>query len=109
MEILSWVLLALFAAICIAYVVIKIISFTKLTKEEKKQKVLDLLYSLVVIAETEIKGQGKGAEKLAYVEQLFEAKAPLLYKYLVKYSGYEDLDTLIEEALAAVKASFEKG
>lgn len=109
MEIFGWIMLALFAIIVIAGAVIKfVVPFKKLTKEERKQKLLDLLYSFVVIAENDIKGNGMGAVKLKYVEDLFYQNAPFVYKLFLKFSDAEDLKELVEEALATVKDNFEK-
>lgn len=109
MEAFSWIMLALFAIIVIAGFIIKfIVPFKKLTKEERKQKLLDLLYSLVVIAEHDIKGSGMGAAKLGYVEDLFYKNAPFIYKLFLKFSDAKDLKELVEEALTTVKDNFKK-
>ena len=102
----EWIILAIFVAALVVAGVMYIIHFIKLSPEQKKQKLLELLYSLVVMAEQDIQGQGKGAEKLHYVEELFQQKAPLIYHYLLKTCGSVDLDDLIEKALEVVKTNF---
>lgn len=85
----------------------KIIKIKKMPLEEKKDLLISYLSGLVVKAEDVI-GSGRGSDKLKQVELMFEGKAPLAYKIILKMVGANSLKELIEESLQRVKKNFEK-
>lgn len=107
MDILGWIVFGILALGVLAYLIKNIISFTKLSEEDRKQLIIEFLRGLVVEAELLYTEHGMGKEKLTYVENMFSAKAPMAYKIFLKLIG-GDLDALIEKALADIKTGFEK-
>lgn len=91
----------------LSYLVPQIIKFCKTSKDDKRKLLLTYLAGLVTMAEDKI-GAGHGAEKLADVENYFNAHAGLFYKIILRVFGKENLKGLIEEALQLVKKNFEK-
>ena len=91
----------------LSYIVPKIIKFCKMSKDDKRKLLLTYLAGLVTMAEDKI-GAGRGAEKMAEVENYFKTHAGLCYKMILKAFGKENLKGLIEEALQMVKKNFEK-
>lgn len=68
-DIIGWILLGLIALVGILFIFFRYIKpLVKMSKEERQATIVKFLYGLVVIAENDIKGSGKGAQKLAYVE-----------------------------------------
>ena len=91
----------------VGFVVGKIVKIVKLPKEEQKKILMPYLIGLVTMAEEKI-GAGCGAEKLAEVENYFNKNAGVVYKFVLKVFGKENLKGLIEEALALIKKNFGK-
>ena len=104
-DVIMWIIIGLVAAGLLAFLVYLIVRICKMKPEERRVLVLNFLKGAVVAAEEYI-GSGRGDEKLQYVEDYFNKKAPWFLKILFVISGEKDLKALIEEALAAVKGSF---
>ena len=106
-DIVMWVIIGVVVAIILALLVFFIVKICKMKPEERKELILNFLKGAVVAAEEYI-GSGHGDEKLAYVEEYFNKKAPWFLKVLFAISGQNDLKSLIEEALESVEGSFGK-
>lgn len=91
----------------LSYLVMQIIKFCKMSKDDKRKLLLTYLAGIVTMVEDEI-GAGHGAEKLAEAENYFKTHAGLFYKIILRVFGKENLKDLIEEALRLVKKNFEK-
>ena len=106
-DIIMWTIIGVVCAAILAFVIYLIVRICKMKPEERKELLLNFLKGAVVAAEEYI-GSGHGDEKLQYVEEYFNKKAPWFLKILFAISGQNDLKGLIEEALDAVEGSFGK-
>lgn len=106
-NIIVYVVLGVICVAALIFLIVNVIKFSKMSKEEKKELLITYLKGLVAYAEKQL-GSGKGAEKLKLVEDAFNKKAPFIYKLLLKAVGAKDLKDLIETALAEVKRDFVK-
>ena len=106
-NVISYICVGVVVVGAFAYFLPKIIKFCKMSNDDKRKLLLTYLAGLVTMAEEKI-GSGRGAEKLAEVEEYFEKNAGILYKIILRALGKENLKDLIEEALSLVKKNFEK-
>lgn len=104
-DIVMWIVIGVVGAVILAFVIYYIVKLCKMTPEERKKTLVTWLKGAVALAEEEI-GSGHGEEKLAEVEKYFKKNAPWFLKILFLFSGAENLQELIEEALTGVKNSF---
>lgn len=107
-QIALYVVIGLIALAVLVFVVIWIAKFCKMSKEEKIKLVKTYLKGLVALAEQEIVGTKRGQERLKMVEELFQKKAPMVYKITLLLLGKDNLIQLIEDALKEIKVAFEK-
>lgn len=107
MAVYEWIILAAIILLEVAIFVKNFVSFTRLSKEERKKKMIEYLQGIIVSAELML-GDGAGPAKLAYVEQEFKKKAPIVYRMVILFTGSENLRELIEQGLSEIKAGFEK-
>ena len=93
------------ALVLIAGIVIAIKKFFALSKEERKDRIINWLTGAVVTAQRLIDKDiiGANEEKFNQVVNEFKTKAPLLYKIFIKFTNGLELGDLIEEALKNVK------
>ena len=106
-DVIMWIIIGVVCAAILAFVIYLIVRICKMSAEDRKALILNFLKGAVVAAEEYI-GSGHGDEKLQYVEDYFNKKAPWFLKILFFISGQDNLKDLIEEALAAVEGSFGK-
>ena len=106
-DIIMWIIIGVVGAAILAFLIYLIVRICKMKPEERKELLLNFLKGAVVAAEQYI-GSGHGEEKLQYVEDYFNKKAPWFLKILFLISGQDNLKDLIEEALDAVEGSFGK-
>lgn len=106
-DIIMWIIFAAIWIAVLAVVIYYIIKICKMGADERKELLLTWLKGAVAAAEQEI-GAGHGAEKLREVEEYFNAHAGWFLKILLRLSGKDTLDDLIEQALKEIKNSFEK-
>lgn len=106
-DIIMWVIIGVVAVAVLAFVIYWVVKLTRMTPEERKETLLNWLKGAVVAAEEYI-GSGHGEEKLKYVEDYFNKKAPWFLKILLAIMGKDSLQDLIEEALNAIESSFGK-
>lgn len=92
----------------LAALVCWLVSFCRKTPEERKETVVQFLIGLVTVAENAFTEGGKGAEKLAMVEESFNRVAPWFMKIMLKLSGAANLQELIEVALERAKTTWMK-
>lgn len=102
------IVIGLMVLAALAFVIIWIVKFCKMSKEEKVTLVKTYLKGLVALAEQEIVGTKRGQERLKMVEESFQKKAPLVYKITLLLLGKDNLIQLIEDALKEIKIAFEK-
>ena len=105
-KIILYVIIGVMAVYLLTFVIIQIVKFCKMSKEEKVKAFKTYLKGLVSLAEQEIVGSKMGAEKLAMVEEYFNKKAPIMYKIILMSLGKDNLRELIESALKELKESF---
>ena len=103
MDWLTWVVIGIVAVVLIAMVIFFIIKFCKMSAEEKKEVIVELLVGLVTIAEQKYVGEGMGKDKVAWVEERFKETAPWLLKIFLAVTKSISLTELIEKALAKAK------
>jgi F0F1-type ATP synthase assembly protein I len=101
--ILTWVVIAIVALAVVALLVWFCIKFFKMTPADRKELIVQFLVGLVTLAENTIVGSGKGQEKLAWVEQQFNATAPWFLKIVLLLTKTANLQELIELALEKAK------
>ena len=106
-QIIIYIIFGVLAAILIGALIVKIIKFVKMSKEEKIKLIKTYLKGIIALAEQEIVGTKRGAERLQMVEGYFNEKAPYIYKAILLILGKDNLRELIEEALKEVKNSFQ--
>ena len=107
MAVYEWIILAAIILLEVAIFIKNFVSFARLSKEERKKKMIEYLQGIIVSAELML-GDGAGPAKLAYVEQEFKKKAPIVYRMVILFTGSENLRELIEQGLNEIKAGFEK-
>ena len=104
-DVIMWIIIGVVGAALLAFIIYMIVKLVRMSPEERKETLLNWLKGAVVAAEEYI-GSGHGDEKLKYVEDYFNKKAPWFLKILLTIMGKDNLKELIEEALQAVKNSF---
>ena len=102
---LIWVIIGICAAIVCTIVVLFIIKFCKMSAEERQNLIVEFLIGLVTVAENAYNGQGMGKEKVAYVEERFNATAPWFLKIVLMLTKTQSLEDLIGIALAKAKST----
>lgn len=105
-KLLLYIVIGVVIVIFLIFAIIKIVQFCKLSKDEKKKVIITYLKGIVALAEQEITGTKKGEERLKMVEDYFNKHAPVIYKFILKIFGKDNLKSLIEEALDGLKQSF---
>lgn len=102
---LIWVIIGLCAAIVCAVVVFFIIKLCKMPAEERQNLIVEFLIGLVTVAENAYNGEGLGKDKIAWVEQRFNATAPWFLKIVLMFTKSKSLADLIGEALKQAKGT----
>ena len=102
-EILVWVVIGLAAAVVLGLVIWFLVKFFKMTPADRKELIVQFLIGLVTLAENTIVGSSKGQEKLAWVEQQFNATAPWFLKIVLLLTKTANLQELGELALEKAK------
>ncbi len=107
-DIIAWIIIGIIGAGILTFIIYNIIKFIKMKPEQKKEILKTYLKGLVVLAEQEIVGTKRGAERLKMVEDWFNKKAPMIYKIILLLVGKNNLKEFIEEALKEIKDAFDK-
>lgn len=105
-KMIMWIVIAVVAVILIVLAVLFIVKIAKMKPEERKELLKTYLKGAIALAEQQIVGEKKGAEKLAAVEEYFKKNAPFLLKVVLMLTGKKNLQALIEEGLSEIKESF---
>ena len=103
MDWIDWVIIGLVIAIVVAIAVIFVIKLCKMPQEERQKLIIEFLIGLVTIAENAYNGKGLGKDKIAWVEQRFNATAPWFLKIVLMFTKSKSLEDLIGEALKKAK------
>ena len=101
--ILVWVVIGLALVAAVVFAVVVIIKVAKLPKDERKTLIVQFLLGLVTYAESYFTGSGRGVEKLAWVEEQFNKRAPWFLKIVLMLLGKSTFAQLVDEALELAK------
>lgn len=101
-----YIIIGILVLVLIIFITIKIIKFVKMTPEEKRNFIKPYVSGIVVLAEQTVLGSKRGQEKLQMVEDYFNKKAPIAYKFILFLIGKDNFKQIIEEALEDIKNSF---
>ena len=102
-EWIIWTVIGIAVAIVLALAVYFVIKFFKMKPEDRKELIIQFLIGLVTAAEEAFTGNGKGKEKLAWVEAQFNATAPWFLRIILALTKTADFTELVEKALAKAK------
>lgn len=103
-EWIIWTVIGIVAAIVLALAVYFVFRFFKMDAEDRKELIVQFLIGLVTTAEALYTESGKGKEKVAWVEEQFNATAPWFLKLVLMFTKTADLNELVEKALEKAKA-----
>ena len=106
MEIAFWCIIIAVSVFLLAFVVKKAYDIYSMSKEERMEEIMTYLKGIIALVEQEYIGSGRGKEKLAAVKELFDQRAPMFLKLMLKSIGVDDIEELIEKALSELKQSF---
>ena len=104
-EVIIWIVIGLVCVAAIAALVLFIIKFTKMKPEEREEIIVQILVGLVTVAENYFEGEGRGAEKIAWVEEQFNKTAPWFVKIVLKLTKTADFNELVKKALEKAKTT----
>ena len=99
-----WTVVGIVAAIVLAILVCFVIKFFKMQPEDRKELIIQFLIGLVTTAEALYTESDKGKEKVAWVEEQFNATAPWFLKLVLMFTKTANLNELTEKALEKAKA-----
>ena len=101
-----YIVIGVVALVLLTLLIIKIIKFVKMSPEQKREFLKTYVKGIVVLAEQTVTGDKKGQEKLQMVEDYFNKKAPMAYKFVLFLIGKDNFKQIVEEALEDIKNSF---
>ena len=105
MEIVVWIIIGLVALIAIAALVMLIIRIAKMKPEEREELIIQILIGLVTAAENYFVGEGRGQEKIAWVQEQFNKTAPWFVKIVLMVTKTADFNELVKKALEQAKTT----
>ena len=105
MNVVVWVIIGLVALIAVACIVMFIIKISKMKPEEREDLIIQVLIGLVTAAENYFVGEGRGDEKIAWVQEEFEKRAPWFVKLVLAVTKTADFNELVDKALTAAKST----
>jgi phosphoglycerol transferase MdoB-like AlkP superfamily enzyme len=105
MEIVVWIIIGLVALVTIAALVMLIIRIAKMKPEEREELIVQVLIGLVTAAENYFVGEGRGQEKIAWVQEQFNKTAPWFVKIVLMVTKTADFNELVKKALEQAKAT----
>lgn len=105
MEVVIWIIIGLVGLIAIAALIWFIIKVIKMKPEEREQLIIQILIGLVTAAENYFVGEGRGAEKIAWVQEQFNKTAPWFVKIILMITKTADFNELIKKALTEAKTT----
>ena len=104
-NIVVWVVIGLAAVAALVALIIIIIKIAKMQPDERKRIIVQFLVGLVTYAESYFTGSGRGVEKLQWVEDQFNSRAPWFLKVVLMIVGKNTFEELVEEALKIAKTT----
>lgn len=105
MEIVVWIIIGLVALVAIAALVMLIIRIVKMKPEEREELIVQILIGLVTAAENYFVGEGRGQEKIAWVQEQFNKTAPWFVKIVLMVTKTADFNELVKKALEKAKTT----
>lgn len=105
MEIVVWIIIGLVALVAIAALVMLIIRIAKMKPEEREELIIQILIGLVTAAENYFVGEGRGQEKITWVQEQFNKTAPWFVKIVLMVTKTADFNELVKKALEQAKAT----
>ena len=105
MEIVIWIVIGLAALVAIAALVMLIIRIAKMKPEEREELIVQILIGLVTAAENYFVGEGRGQEKIAWVQEQFNKTAPWFVKIVLMVTKTADFNELVKKALKQAKTT----
>lgn len=104
-EIIIWIIIGLVGLIAIAALTWFIIKVAKMKPEEREELIVQILIGLVTAAENYFVGEGRGQEKIAWVQEQFNKTAPWFVKIVLMVTKTADFNELVKKALEQAKAT----
>lgn len=104
-EFVIWIIIGLVGLVVITALVLFIIKLTKMTPAEREEIIVQILIGLVTAAENYFVGEGRGQEKIAWVEAEFNKTAPWFVKIILKITKTADFNELVQKALEKAKTT----
>ena len=98
-EIIIWIIIGIVGLIAIAALTWFIIKFVKMKPEEREEIIIQILIGLVTAAENYFVGEGRGQEKIAWVQEQFNKTAPWFVKIVLMVTKTADFNELVKKAL----------
>ena len=105
MEIIVWIVIGLIALVAIAALIMLIIRIAKMKPEEREELIIQILVGLVTAAENYFVGEGRGQEKIAWVQEQFNKTAPWFVKIILMVTKTADFNDLVQKALKKAKTT----
>ena len=73
--------------------------------EEREEVIIQILIGLVTAAENYFVGEGRGQEKIAWVQEQFNKTAPWFVKIVLMITKTADFNELVKKALEQAKTT----
>ena len=105
MEIIVWIVIGLIALVAIAALIMLIIRIVKMKPEEREELIIQILVGLVTAAENYFVGEGRGQEKIVWVQEQFNKTAPWFVKIVLMVTKTADFNDLVQKALEKAKTT----
>ena len=105
MEIVVWIIIGLVSLVAIAALVMLIIRIAKMKPEDREELIVQVLIGLVTAAENYFVGEGRGQEKIAWVQEQFNKTAPWFVKIVLMVTKTADFNELVKKALEQAKTT----
>ena len=104
-EIIVWIIIGIVGLVAIAALTWFIIKLVKMKPEEREELIIQILIGLVTAAENYFVGEGRGQEKIAWVQEQFNKTAPWFVKIVLMVTKTADFNELVKKALEQAKAT----
>jgi F0F1-type ATP synthase assembly protein I len=104
-EIIIWIIIGIVGLIAIAALTWFIVKLVKMKPEEREEIIIQILIGLVTAAENYFVGEGRGQEKIAWVQEQFNKTAPWFVKIVLMVTKTADFNGLVKKALEQAKTT----
>ena len=105
MDIIVWIIIGIVGLIAVVALTWFIVKLVKMKPEEREEIIVQILVGLVTVAENYFEGEGRGAEKIAWVQEQFNKTAPWFVKIVLMVTKTADFNELVKKALEKAKAT----